>query len=116
MAIVVSDTSPVRALHHLGLTKLLEQLYRQVYVPGAVAEELRRAGPHFATFEVADFPFLIVASPQDQGRVRELERKLDRGEAAAIVLALERKAEVVLIDELAGRAVARGLGLKVIGA
>lgn len=115
MAIVVSDTSPIRALHHLGLTKLLEQLYGRVYVPGAVAEELRRAGLHFASFEVANYPFLTLASPKDEARVRELERKLDRGEAAAIVLALECGAEVVLIDELTGRAAAREHGLKVIG-
>lgn len=115
MSIVVSDTSPIRALHHVGLTKLLERLYGRVYVPGAVAEELRRAGPRFASFDVANYPFLIVESPQDERRVRELEGKLDRGEAAAIVLALERAADVVLIDELAGRAVARELGLKVIG-
>ena len=71
--------------------------------------------PRFASFEVADYPFLIVASPQNEVRVRDLERRLDRGEAAAIVLALERAADVVLIDELAGRAVVRELGLKVIG-
>jgi len=41
--------------------------------------------------------------------------RLDRGEAAALILALEQKADMVLIDERIGREVARELGLSVVG-
>ena len=50
MAIVVSDTSPIRALNHLGLVAILKQIYGRVLVPGfylaskLVADVLREAG------------------------------------------------------------------------
>ena len=53
--------------------------------------------------------------PTDVSRVRQLELSLDAGEAAAIVLALEKKAAFVLIDEFDGRKAAKSLGLVVVG-
>jgi len=39
--VVVADTSPLTALLHLKLIDLLPALYRKVYIPGAVAEEIK---------------------------------------------------------------------------
>jgi predicted nucleic acid-binding protein len=48
VAIIVSDTSPVRALHHLSLIHILDALYGEVIVPPAVAQELEQPKPRFA--------------------------------------------------------------------
>jgi predicted nucleic acid-binding protein len=40
VSLVVSDTSPLRALQHLGETDVLQHFYRSVLVPPAVAREL----------------------------------------------------------------------------
>lgn len=42
--------------------------------------------------------------------------ELDRGEAEAIALAIERKADTILMDEREGREAARRLGLNPVGA
>jgi hypothetical protein len=115
MALVISDTSPIRAMEHLALLDLLEKLYGQVYLPDAVAEELRRPSRRFGSFDPSKYSFLVIESPRDRSCVAALEQELDAGESAALALALERKADYVLLDERAGRRVARRLGLTVVG-
>lgn len=43
------------------------------------------------------------------------EARLDAGEAEALALAIELKADAILLDESAARAVANELGMQVIG-
>jgi hypothetical protein len=45
----------------------------------------------------------------------QLRGSLDAGEAEAIVLALERKANLLLVDEKLGRAAAKTFGLRITG-
>ena len=47
--------------------------------------------------------WLIVAKAVDEHRVRELRADLDAGEAEAIVLAIEHRADLPLMDERRGR-------------
>jgi predicted nucleic acid-binding protein len=115
VAIVVSDTSPIRALHHLALLDLLKDVYGKVYLPDAVAEELRNPSLRFGSFNATAFAFLVIESPLDLERVAVFQKRLDAGEAAALALALERNADYVLLDERAGRRIAQELGFNVIG-
>lgn len=47
--------------------------------------------------------------------MQELRKHLDPGEAEAIVLAVERRADLLLVDERRGRRTARAAGLTVTG-
>jgi predicted nucleic acid-binding protein len=55
MTLVVSDTSPIRALHFLAQITLLEQLFGTVIVPPAVAEELARPRAPFSAIDLSAF-------------------------------------------------------------
>lgn len=44
MTVVVSDSSPIRALAHLGLLPLLSELCGEVFIPSAVLQEVTRRG------------------------------------------------------------------------
>jgi len=85
-------------------------------IPPAVYHELidseRDLPP---AIEIASLPWLIVAAAKDQTRVQELRDRLDPGEAEAIVLAIERRADVLLVDERRGRRTATDASLKVTG-
>lgn len=116
--IVVSDTSPLSGLAIAGYLSLLQQLYGQVIIPVAVADELKRGGqddPRIAAALALDW--IAVQQPQDLALVEALQadHNLDRGESEAIALALELKADELLIDERLGRREASRLGLSITG-
>ena len=107
--IVVSDTSCITSLIAIDRVRLLCDLFGTVVIPAAVAQEL--AVEH----EVLP-DFVQVHTPRDRAAIEELmSRELDVGEAEAIVLAGELHADVLLIDESAGRAVAEERGLTILG-
>jgi len=112
--IVVSDTSPIRALHFLAQIKLLDQLFGTVVVPPIVADELARPRPPFSPVDVSTFPNFEIRTPHDQQLVQKYVETIDTGEAQAIVLAIELKA-TLLIDEVAGRTAAAAAGVPYMG-
>jgi predicted nucleic acid-binding protein len=58
---------------------------------------------------------LTIATPKDQARVQKLREDLDPGEAEAIVLAIERRADLLLVDERRAWQIATDAGLTVTG-
>jgi predicted nucleic acid-binding protein len=115
MPLVISDTSPVRALAELGHLTWLQTLFERVVVPPGVVAELQTPPRGLPPLDVGAWPFLTIQAPTNRARVTELQSILDSGEAEAIALAEELRADVVLIDELAGRNVARQCGFAVLG-
>jgi predicted nucleic acid-binding protein len=114
--IVVSDTSPVLNLARIGRLELLPLLYKQVLIPSAVFEELRASKRDLPpAIDLGSEPWLIVASANNQQRVQELRGDLDPGEAEAIVPAIERRADLLLVDERRARRTATAAGLTVTG-
>jgi uncharacterized protein len=109
--IVVSDTSPILNLARIGRLEILALLYGQVLIPPAVSAKINLV----PASDVASSSWLIVAVPKDQDCVRDLLRDLDAGEAEAIVLAVERQAELLLVDERRGRRTAEAAGLRITG-
>jgi predicted nucleic acid-binding protein len=110
---VVSDTSPVTNLMQIGQLSLLQKVFGMVILPEAVYEELC-AIPAQKTI-VDQQNWLFVQKPADEKLVAELKKELDKGEAEAIALALELKADALIIDELKGRNKAEQVGLRIIG-
>jgi predicted nucleic acid-binding protein len=114
--IVVSDTSPILNLARISRLELLPSLYQQVLIPAAVFEELTASKHDLpAAVGFASEPWLVVASAIDRKRVQELREDLDPGEAEAIVLAIERRANLLLVDERRARRTATAAGLTVTG-
>jgi predicted nucleic acid-binding protein len=95
---------------------LLHQLYGTVLIPEAVYQEL--TDPNFpvaGATEVQTFDWIQTRAVSDRTLVEALSNELDIGEAEAIVLAVEIKADQVLIDERRGRLVATRLNLRYVG-
>ncbi len=113
--IVVSDASPLIALARIATHGVLPILYDTVLVPRSVHEEVVLRAPEApGARAVQAVNWLVVADVQKPSSL-PLASKLDRGEADALTLAVEHRADLLLIDEQRGRHVARASGLAVIG-
>jgi len=111
--LVVADTSPIQYLVLIAEADVLPKLFGQVFVPKAVIRELNHLN---APQAVRDF---MVGRPgwltiQDPRRVDPIPG-IDLGEQAAISLARELSADLLLIDDLDGRRAAQSLGIAVTG-
>ena len=114
--IVVSDTSPINNLAAINQLHLLQQLYETVIIPEAVYRELTDPDfPVAGATEVQTFEWIQTRSVTNHTIVEVLSNELDIGEAEAIALALELKADLLLIDERRGRMIADRLNLKYTG-
>ena len=100
--IVVSDTSAITNLAAIQRLQLLPQIYNSVTIPAAVYRELVEIdSPVPGTMEVQEAPWCRVQPVKNQSMVNRLheEVRLDPGESEAIALALELKADLLLIDD-----------------
>jgi predicted nucleic acid-binding protein len=114
--IIVSDTSPINNLAEINQLHLLHQLYGTVLIPEAVFQELTDPSfPVAGATEVQTFDWIQTLTVSDRTLVEAMSNELDIGEAEAIALAVEIKADQVLIDERRGRLVATRLNLRCIG-
>lgn len=115
--IVVSDTSPIRALHHVGCLHYLGHLFDSILITpsvvGGVGATRRR---RYVPVIVSAIPFVQVRAHADARKVESLLDRVDLAEAESLIMAVEAGVQTVLIDEASGRAEAVKLGQKCVGA
>lgn len=113
---LVINTSPLIALTAAwGSLEPLSSLYTEVFVPFEVCQEIKQGGiQNFAVFEFEQAVWLNKqANPLQISLL--LLNSLDLGEASVIQLAIDRSIQLVCIDELVGRRLARLNGLTLTG-
>ena len=113
--LAVSNTSPISNLASISRLDILFYQFPELWIPPAVAEQLA-AHPEPASINGAIKKGQIqIAPPPPIAFVKILSMQLHLGEAEAIALASESRAEILLIDEQEGRRVATEIGLKSTG-
>src|ERR1035437_1045932 len=103
--IVVSDTTPLRHLIAIGKVDLLRKVYGAVVVPLTVWSELQAESTPSAVktwLQSAPDWLQVRCAREPQPGDTSLD-SLDDGEREAIRLAVELKADLLLIDEADGR-------------
>jgi predicted nucleic acid-binding protein len=117
--IIVSDTSPITNLAAISQLDLLQKLYTGIIIPTAVYNEMVKVNKVVpGAIEVQTLPWIkkqVVVDSQRVIFIQENAENIDLGEAEAIILALELKADLLLMDERRGRIVASSYGLQIIG-
>jgi len=117
MPVVISDTSPLNYLVLIDEAEVLRHLYGQVLVPAAVIAELQQAAtPATVRHWVSHPPPWLEIVPRGTVGARGLGLELlGEGEREAIALALDRRADMLVMDDREGVDEARRLGLTVTG-
>jgi hypothetical protein len=115
--VVVSNTSPLSNLAIVGRLALLREQFGSVLVPPAVQRELIRLR-HSEASRLLDAAFRdgwLQVTPILQPVPGHLSTGLHAGEAEALSLAVERHADVTLLDDCDARKRAYEAGLRVSG-
>lgn len=108
---VVSNTGPVLHLSEISLVEIFK-LFKKVYVPNMVAEELKRHQIPLSS-KIKILP--LSAKNKDHVKILTNQYDLDEGESAAIALSLQEKADYFLTDDLEARKVANKYHVEVHG-
>ena len=113
---VVANSSPVMNLAIIGRLDLLNHVFGDVMIPEAVWHEVVVDGVgHPGVSDIESVDWLHVVPAANGSLVRALRQELDAGEAEAIALAIESKADLLVMDEKIGRETAAFLGVEVMG-
>jgi predicted nucleic acid-binding protein len=114
--IVVADSSPLHYLILINEARLLAQLYSEVVIPEEVLSELTRPGaPSVVSAWLSMPPAWLRVVPVSAEKIATVTESLDLGERAAIALAESLRADLLLIDEAAGRREANRRHIRVTG-
>ena len=100
---IVVDSTCLIGLERIARLDLLSELFEPVVIPPEVAREFG-----------GSLAWLKVESPANDALVMSLKLLIDQGEAEAIALGYEKHWRV-LLDDRQARAVAKQMGLSVIG-
>ncbi|MBO4438924.1 MAG: DUF3368 domain-containing protein [Spirochaetaceae bacterium] len=115
--IVVSDTTPLISLLKIHRLDLLKSLFDEVQIPQGVFDELTANQNYYEEAEKIKNCSFVTIKSVDSKQVSLFQRVtgLDLGESEAIVLTDTIKADLILLDEIHARQVAKNIGINIMG-
>lgn len=102
---IISDTSCLVLLEKIGEIDILKKLFGQVLTTPEVASEFQLPLPNW----------IVVEEAKDKNYQTIIEATVDRGEASAIALAIEKENCLLILDDLKARNFAQQLGITITG-
>jgi predicted nucleic acid-binding protein len=113
--LVIADTGPINYLILIGHIGVLPALFQRVILPTVVCDELNhQKAPAAVKQWIANPPAWAEVHPTPHLHDPAME-KLDAGEEDAIALAVELRADMILMDDRDGVRIARSKGFRVAG-
>ena len=116
---IISNSSPLILLAKINKLSVLEKLYKKIYVPYEVYNEVvikgKRENYSDASLierDMNEFIFVINLNSEHKKEAEKLKNIIGSGESEAIALSLQEKAKLLLIDNLEPRKIAQAKGIK----
>ena len=100
---VIVNSTPIIGLANIGKLDLLRLVYQKITIPQAVFDEL--ISPSVRQQVLKNRDWIQVEHIQDASQKQMYRAKLHAGEVEVMILAQEKKADLVLLDDNAARSV-----------
>lgn len=111
---IISNTTPILSLLKINKLELLKELYGKVTIPNAVFQEIENGNKKQYYQDLTLLPWIEIEeikNPESMAYFTDL----DSGEAEVLILAKEKKADLVIMDEIMGRRFAKQLDFNLTG-
>lgn len=103
--IIITDTSCFIILDKIGALEILHRTFKNIITTPEIQQEFG-----------AELPLWVEIRPVQNTTLKEVfQSTVDRGEASAIVLAMETSNAILMIDDLKGRKLATRMALSFMG-
>jgi predicted nucleic acid-binding protein len=108
--IVVMNSTPIILLQKVGRLGLLNLLYSKVYIPEAVYKEVITDGKSKNDDFISANSFIEIVKVQNVEAKKLFKSNLHEGEVETIMLAMEKGADLCVLDDLLARKYAKNTG------
>lgn len=113
---VIVNTTPLIALCHVGQLDVLKKIYGEISIPQAVYRELAEKKESICKKQVDDsLDWIHVEKIENQMAKAMFKTQLHDGEVEVMILAKEKNADIIIIDDANAKKHAKYLKLPVTG-
>lgn len=113
---VIVNTTPLIALCHVGHLDILQKMYGEIMIPRAVYRELSQKEDSVCKKQVdCSLDWIHIEGIENQMAKTMFKTQLHDGEVEVMILAKEKNADIVIIDDANAKKHAKYLKLSVTG-
>jgi len=115
--VVVSNTTPLILLQKIGQLELIQKLYTKIYIAEAVYQETVIEGNETTSRDdfVSKRDWIEIVEISNKDAKKMFTTNLHEGEVETMILAIEKSADLCIIDDLIARKYAKKLNLNITG-
>ena len=112
---VIVNSTPLIILCGIGKLHILKEMYQEIYIPPAVFQEVTAKEDSACQQIRSAEDWIHIEEIKDLSEKKMYKAKLHDGEVEVMILAQEKKADLILLDDSAAKKTAKYLGLTVTG-
>ena len=112
---VVVNSTPLIALCKIGRLDILKAMYKEILIPEAVYREVTEKNDAVMTLIKKNLSWIKIENISNYADKKMYKARLHDGEVEVMILAQEKKADLVIIDDLSARKTAEYLELPLTG-
>lgn len=112
---VIVNSTPLIILSNANVLHILKDVYKEITIPQAVFDEVTAKQDSACNQIKNNLDWIHIEKIKEDSSKRMYQAKLHAGEVEVMILAQDKNAELLIIDDNSAKKTAKFLGLKVTG-